>query len=84
MPCQKDSLAKWQFEKQGEIVRILRKVWPIKKPEGQEYGGLIKIADQKSEVENDKLKVVLTSMVYFYWYAICAKGMLGRMPFLSG
>ena len=64
MPRQKDSYAKWHFEKQGEIVRILRKVWSTKKPDGQEYGGLIKIAVQKSEVENDKLKVVLTCMVY--------------------
>ena len=38
----------------------------MKKPGGQEYGGVMKIAAQKSDEENDKLKVVLTSMVYFY------------------
>ena len=60
MPRQKGSEAKWYFEKQGEVVRILRKGGPMKKPGGEEYGGVIKIAAQKSDVENDKLKVVLT------------------------
>ena len=66
MPRQKGSATKWHFEKHGETIRIFRKGVPIKKPGGQEYGGVIKIAAQTSDVENNKLKVALSSLFYFY------------------